>query len=61
MALVLSRLVGESIVTDGPVKIEVVGIKGCRVRLLLTADKSVKILRGELLERTPDAEPDPTA
>ena len=54
MALVLSRLVGETVVTDGPVTIEVIEMRGNRVKLLLTADRSVKILRGELLERKND-------
>ena len=61
MALILSRLVGETIVTDGPVTIKIERVRGNRVKLLLTADKDVTILRGELLERMPNANPDPTA
>ena len=50
MALVLTRIPGETIVTDGPVKIEVARVEGKHVVLRLTADKDVKILRGELFQ-----------
>ena len=54
MALVLTRIPGETIVTDGPVTIEVARVEGHRVILRLTADKDVKILRGELLKGEKD-------
>ena len=58
MALVLSRLVGETIVTDGPVTIEVARVEGKHVVLWLTAGKDVTILRGELLEQDRFSEED---
>jgi carbon storage regulator CsrA len=54
MALVLTRIPGETIVTDGPVTIEVARVEGKHVVLRLTADRSVKILRGELLKGEKD-------
>ena len=54
MALVLTRIPGETIVTDGPVTIEVARVEGKHVVLRLTADRSVKILRGELLKGKKD-------
>ena len=46
--LVLSRRVNQEIVIDGPCVLKVVKIHGGNVRLKITADKSVKIIRGEL-------------
>lgn len=50
--LVLSRRVGEKIVIDGGITIEVVGIlSGNRVRLGITAPGNVTIWRDELLPK----------
>ena len=46
--LVLSRKVGEKLVIDGNITVEVVRIQGNRVTLGLVAPANVKILRGEL-------------
>jgi carbon storage regulator CsrA len=49
--LILERLVGETVVIDGPVKVTVQKIrKGGRVRLSFEADKSVTIDRLEVHE-----------
>lgn len=55
MALALARRPGESITLDtdnGEITIEVSEINGLQVRLAVTADKSVEIVRTELLEPT---------
>ncbi len=46
--LVLSRKVGEKLVIDGNITVEIVKIKGNRITLGLLAPADVKILRGEL-------------
>jgi carbon storage regulator CsrA len=46
--LVLSRKVGEKLVIDGNIIVEVVRIQGNRITLGLVAPADVKILRGEL-------------
>jgi carbon storage regulator CsrA len=46
--LVLSRKVGEKLVIDGNITVEVVRIQGNRITLGLVAPSDVKILRGEL-------------
>ena len=46
--LVLSRKVGEKLVIDGNITVEVVRIQGNRITLGLVAPANVKILRGEL-------------
>jgi len=48
--LVLSRKLNESIVIDGDIKITVVSVKGDRVRLGITAPKSVTVNREEVQE-----------
>ena len=48
--LVLSRKVGEKLVIDGNITVEVVRIQGNRITLGLIAPADVKILRGELGE-----------
>jgi carbon storage regulator CsrA len=53
--LVLDRKEQQSIVIDGPAKITVQRIKGGRIKLGIEADKSVKVLRGELIKRDRDA------
>lgn len=47
--LVLSRKVGEKIVIDGNITLEVVKIQGNRITLGIVAPSTVKILRGELI------------
>ena len=49
--LVLSRKVGEKLVIDGNITVEVVRIQGNRITLGLVAPADVKILRGELNPR----------
>lgn len=46
--LVLSRKVGEKLVIDGNITMEVLKIQGNRVTVGITAPADVKILRGEL-------------
>lgn len=48
--LVLSRKVGEKIVIDGNITVEVVKIQGNRISLGIVAPADVKILRSELKE-----------
>ena len=48
--LVLSRKVGEKLVIDGNITLEVVKIQGNRISLGIVAPSNVKILRGELAE-----------
>ncbi|MCA9129638.1 MAG: carbon storage regulator [Planctomycetales bacterium] len=50
--LVLSRKVGEKLVIDGNVTVELVRIKGNRIALGISAPKEVVILRGELEKQT---------
>lgn len=57
--LVLSRKVGEKLVIDGNITVEVVRIQGNRITLGLVAPSDVKILRGELNQnqlQSPSAE-----
>lgn len=53
--LVLSRRNEESIDIDGPARIRVLGAEGGRVRLGIEAERSVTILRTELLQQPQDA------
>ncbi len=46
--LVLSRKVGDKLVIDGNITVEVVKIQGNRISLGIVAQTDVKILRGEL-------------
>ena len=46
--LVLSRKVGDKLVIDGNITVEVVKIQGNRISLGIVAPSDVKILRGEL-------------
>jgi carbon storage regulator CsrA len=48
--LVLSRKVGDKLVIDGNITVEVVKISGNRISLGIVAPSNVKILRGELTE-----------
>ena len=54
--LVLSRKVGEKLVIDGNITVEVVRIQGNRITLGLVAPADVKILRGELNQKQSKAE-----
>ena len=49
--LVLSRKVGEKLVIDGNITVEIVKIQGNRITLGLVAPSNVKILRGELNQK----------
>ena len=46
--LVLSRKVGEKLVIDGNITVEVVKIQGNRITIGIQAPADVKVLRGEL-------------
>ena len=48
--LVLSRKVGDKLVIDGNITVEVVKIQGNRISLGIVAPSNVKILRGELIQ-----------
>ncbi len=48
--LVLSRKVGDKLVIDGNITVEVVKIQGNRISLGIVAPSDVKILRGELTQ-----------
>ena len=54
--LVLSRKVGDKLVIDGNITVEVVKIQGNRISLGIVAPSNVKILRGELTEPQPKAQ-----
>ncbi len=49
--LVLTRQIGQSIIIAEDVKITVVAIGNGRVRIGITADRSIPIVREELLEQ----------
>ncbi|MEZ6134131.1 MAG: carbon storage regulator [Pirellulaceae bacterium] len=53
--LVLSRKVGEKLVIDGNITVEIVRIQGNRITLGLVAPADVKILRSELNQKTAKA------
>jgi len=46
--LVLSRKVGEKLVIDGNITVEVVKVQGNRITIGIQAPADVKVLRGEL-------------
>jgi carbon storage regulator len=54
--LVLSRKVGDKLVIDGNITVEVVKIQGNRISLGIVAPANVKILRGELTEQQAKAQ-----
>ncbi len=54
--LVLSRKVGDKLVIDGKITVEVVKIQGNRISLGIVAPSNVKILRGELTEQQAKAQ-----
>ena len=53
--LVLSRKVGEKLVIDGNIVVEVVRIQGNRITLGIVAPADVKVLRGELTPKQPQS------
>ena len=58
--LVLSRRKGEKIVVgDNLATIEVVEIRGDKVRLGIVADRNVPVYRSEILNRPPETEAKP--
>ncbi len=59
--LVLSRKVGEKLVIDGNITVEVVRIQGNRITLGLVAPADVKILRSELSSPTELSSPNESA
>jgi carbon storage regulator len=56
--LVLSRKVGEKLVIDGNITVEVVRIQGNRITLGIVAPQDVKVLRGELDQKQSNAKAD---
>jgi carbon storage regulator len=54
--LVLSRKVGDKLVIDGNITVEVVKIQGNRISLGIVAPSDVKILRGELAQQQAKAQ-----
>jgi len=57
--LILSRKVGEKLVIDGNITVEVVRIQGNRITLGIVAPQEVKVLRGELDQKQSKAEAEP--
>lgn len=53
--LVLSRKVGEKLVIDGNITVEVVKVQGNRITIGIQAPADIKVLRGEL--KHPKAKP----
>jgi carbon storage regulator len=51
--LVLSRKVGETLVIDGNITVEVIKVQGNRITLGIAAPSDVKVLRGELAHQKP--------
>ncbi len=54
--LVLSRKVGDQLIIDGNITVEVVRIQGNRISLGIVAPSKVKILRGELTQQQAKAQ-----
>lgn len=58
--LCLSRKVGEEIVIAGSIRVQVVAVRGDKVRLGITADPSIRVDRAEVHARMTAADqPDP--
>ncbi len=55
--LVLSRKVGEKLVIDGNITVEIVRIQGNRITLGIVAPTEVKVLRGELDQKQSKPKP----
>ena len=53
--LVLTRKIEESLILGGEIRITVLGFNGDKVRLGVDAPQSVKILRGETVDQTREA------
>lgn len=51
--LVVTRKTGETIVIEGDIIIQIIQIRGQKVRVGIDAPKSKKVQRGELISRTP--------
>lgn len=51
--LVLTRKLGETIVIDGSIRVQVVAIRGNHVKLGIAAPESVGIVREELIGERP--------
>jgi len=54
MALILSRKPGESLMIEtplGPVIVTVTKVRGNTIKLGIDADPSIRVLRGELVEK----------
>lgn len=49
--LILDRKREQTIKVDGPCEIKIVRVCGHRVKVGIVADRSVKVLRGEVVER----------
>jgi carbon storage regulator len=54
--LVLTRRTGEEIVIGNAIRVTIVSVKGERVRLGITAARSVPVTRQELLAEHPQAQ-----
>lgn len=48
MLLVLGRTLGESVLIDGGIEIQIVKVQGGKIRLGITAPKDIKVIRAEL-------------
>ena len=53
--LVLTRKIGEEIVIGDGIVVQVLEFRGATVRLGVKADRSVPVVRGELLKKPEDA------
>ncbi len=53
--LVLTRKIEESLLVGGDIRITVLGITGDKVRIGVDAPRTVKILRGETVDMTKEA------
>lgn len=51
MALILSRVMEQELLIDGPSRIKVIKLSKGRVHLAVEADKTVKVLRAELVDK----------
>lgn len=58
--LVLQRKKDETVVIDGETVIQVLEIRGSYVRLGIIAPRKVKVLRGELCQKSADTAPQPS-
>lgn len=51
MSLILTRRPTEALVIGDDITVEILEVRGCQVRIGITAPKDVQILRTELLEQ----------